>query len=62
MSPGGHVFAEHIWNGRSGSTNFTTPSYTDYDLVFGTVCAEFRVYHSSTVGQNLVDVAQSCAG
>jgi hypothetical protein len=53
--------AEKLLQGKSGSTYYTLPTHRYF---FGTNgaygCAELRVYHSATVGQNLVDVATSC--
>lgn len=53
--------AEKLLQGKTGSTYYTLPTHRYF---FGTNgaygCAELRIYHSATVGQNLVDVATSC--
>lgn len=45
---------EWIWEGRKGNTYFSTPTYTYTRWGYGLNCVELRVYHSSTVGSNLV--------
>lgn len=53
---------QHIWENRSGSTSFGPSSHTisfTYP-VNDSACADMRVYHSSTVGNNLVDSHTEC--
>lgn len=52
---------EWAWGGQNGMTGFTTPTYHFQRWGYGTNCVEFRIYHSPTVGNNLVDVSEECA-
>ncbi len=61
---GGSMLDEHLLQGKSGATSYTLPTHKYF---FGTVrpiagCSVLRIYHSATVGQNLVDNASSCYG
>lgn len=61
---GGTTRAEHLLEGKKGATSYTLPTHKYF---FGTVrpisgCSVLRIYHSATVGQNLVDSASSCYG
>jgi hypothetical protein len=53
----GHVLEEHINEGKSGSTHYSTPTYHNTEIYFSDsdYSVTFFIYHSSTVGQNLVD-------
>jgi hypothetical protein len=59
QGPRGSWPRELAWGGRNGLSDFQTPTYR-YQRYSGTNCVELRIYHSATVGNNLVDVAEAC--
>lgn len=63
ISVSGRVVDEHVREGFSGVTSVSTGTYYASALGggdFEDLCAEMRIYHSRTVGQNLLDVDQDC--
>ncbi|MBF6620135.1 MAG: hypothetical protein ITG02_07875 [Patulibacter sp.] len=60
---GGTTLDEYILEGKTGSSFYSLPTFSYLTGIIGGVgCSELRVYHSSTVGQNLIDTALSCIG
>ncbi|HWT91579.1 MAG TPA: hypothetical protein VN238_01155 [Solirubrobacteraceae bacterium] len=55
----GNVLEEHINENKRGSTYYSTPSYHNTELYSSgsDYSVTFFIYHSSTVGNNLVDKA-----
>jgi hypothetical protein len=53
----GNVIDEHINEKKSGSTHYSTPTYHSTEIYFpdSDYSVTFFIYHSSTVGRNLVD-------
>ncbi|HWK29074.1 MAG TPA: hypothetical protein VNS09_21110 [Solirubrobacter sp.] len=56
----GTVLDEHVREGLGGSTSYSTPSYSNFEI--GPVRGQgysttFFIYHSATVGNNKVDQA-----
>lgn len=51
------LLSEHINEGLSGSTYYSTPSYID-PYPIGRYCVVFYLYHSATVGNNRIDTAE----